>query len=79
MTESKKPNDPQIRNCGLWATHSQPCAVLHKEEKFAVIDCANEVFHPGHEARELGWRLVQAKTRWQRFLLDRFFPGPDNF
>lgn len=59
---------PRIIHHGLAAHHTQACAVRHSDSA-AVFDCNSGVFHPSWAAQSHGWRLVQAKTRWQRFLL----------
>lgn len=57
-----------ITDGGPWAVHDMPCAVLHKTEK-AVLDMNANVFQPSWKAQSEGWRLVQARTWFQRFLL----------
>lgn len=50
--------------------HTMRCAVL--PGKHAVL-AATGVFHPSWTAQAAGWRLVQAKTKLQKFVLNTFF------
>jgi len=58
---------PEIQVEGPSATHTQGCAVRHGEP--AVLDMNEWVFQPSWAAQEEGWRLVHAKSWWQRTLL----------
>jgi len=57
-----------ITDGGPWATHNMPCAVLNQTEK-AVLDMNSNVFQPSWKAQSEGWRLVHARSWFQRFLL----------
>lgn len=63
---------PTIVNDGIVAQHDMPCAVFRG--KSAVIDCADNVFHPSWAAQREGWRLVRA-TNWMQWLALRLFWG----
>lgn len=65
-----KLHKPTIENDGLVAEHDMPCAVFHN--KAAVIDCADNVFHPSWAAQSEGWKLVRA-TNWMQRLVLRVF------
>jgi hypothetical protein len=69
------PREPYLNNNGLYAEHDQRCAVI--AYKPAVIDCQTGVFHPSWEAQSRGWRLVQAKSWFQRLALRVAFNGRD--
>lgn len=58
---------PEIVSLGLFAYHSQSCAVIHGQP--AVLDMNTGVFQPSWEAQEHGWRLVRATKWWQRLAL----------
>lgn len=66
-----RPRQPEFEDHGMIVEHDQCCAVLH--DQFAVFNMNTGHFHPSWKAQGQGWRLVQAKTRWQRWLLERFF------
>lgn len=63
---------PEIVNDGIVAFHDQACAVFHDRES-AVFDCNEGYFKPSWRAQKDGWQMVRATTRFQRFLLSRFF------
>lgn len=58
---------------GPFAIHDMPCAVEPKEH--AVYHLDNGVFYPSWEAQRAGWKLVHAKTRFQRWILNLIFDG----
>lgn len=68
-----KPHKVTVDNHGLFAMHDMPCAIYYDDEKSAVIDCQTGVFQPSRKAQEEGWRLVKARTKFQKFLLSTFF------
>lgn len=63
---------PTILNDGLAASHDMPCAVVRGEP--AVIDCADNVFHPSWIAQSRGWRLVRVTNLAQRIALRALWP-----
>jgi len=67
---------PRIIHHGPAAVHTQACAV-HHDKTAAVYDCNSGVFHPSWAAQSQGWKLVQAKTWWQRLLLNLGFGDQD--
>jgi hypothetical protein len=58
---------PTIDSLGIVAFHDQACAVYHDQS--AVMNCQTEVFYPSWQAQDDGWRLVQARTWFQRLAL----------
>lgn len=66
---------PSFIDFGMGCHHDQACAIYHDPEhiKSAVLDCNKGVFKPSWQAQEEGWALVKANTRFQRWLLTRFF------
>lgn len=56
---------------GMVFEHNMPCCV-HSLTERAVLNCNTGNFQPSWKAQTEGWRLIQAKTRFQRWLL-RFF------
>lgn len=63
---------PTLDSDGMVAFHDQACPVYHQEEK-SVYDCNDGIFQPSWKAQQEGWIMVQAKTRFQRWLLKTFF------
>jgi hypothetical protein len=43
------------------------CAVFHRHES-AVLNLDIGVFEPSWKARSEGWRLIQARTRFQKLV-----------
>lgn len=56
---------------GFYVEHDQPCAVLFNQH--AVYNINKDIFEPSWAAQDEGWKLVRAETRFQRWLLRRFF------
>ena len=65
-----KPLKIEIDDHGLFCLHNMPCPVKGSEYH-AVY--SGGIFEPSWEAQREGWKLVRANTRFQRFLLSRFF------
>lgn len=63
---------PTIEFEGPVAFHDQACPVLHQTEK-AVFECNDGYFQTSWKAQAQGWIIVQAKTKFQRWLLKTFF------
>ena len=72
MSEINSISKPTIKNYGIYATHNMPCCVFH-QTKPAVYNCNTSVFEPSWEARELGYFLVKADSKFKRWLLKTFF------
>lgn len=70
-----KPREPQIEVPGPFAIHDMRCAVLPHES--AVYHLNDGVFYPSWQAQAYGWRLVQARTWFQRLALRLAFNGPE--
>lgn len=69
-----KPRSPEFIDLGICVDHDQACAVYHTEGvQPAVIELNTGVFQPSWKAQQEGWRLVQAKTKFQRWLIEFFF------
>ncbi len=62
---------PVIKVEGPFAMHDQACAVMTGEQ--AVYNLSSGIFTPSRKARELGFHLVHADTRFKRFLIKWFF------
>lgn len=60
---------------GMAYDHDMPCAVYHgdSEGSHAVLNSNKGVFEPSWKAQREGWQLVQAKTKFQKWLLRKFF------
>lgn len=69
-----KPREPNIEVPGPFAIHDMRCAVEPGES--AVYFLNDGVFYPSWKAQEKGWQLVQAKTRFQRWILKFVFGRP---
>ena len=69
------PRSPDYVNDGMYADHNMACAVHHYADDLqpAVVNCQTGVFHPSWKAQGEGWQLVQATTKFQRWLLKTFF------
>lgn len=69
------PRSPEFIDHGIVVEHDQACCVYHSGEEIrsAILECNTGIFHPSWHAQEAGWKLVQAKTRFQRWLLNTFF------
>lgn len=65
------PREPFLEVQGPFAIHDMRCAIESGEH---AVYCLNDgVFYPSRKAEKDGWRLVQAKTRFQHWLLNTFF------
>jgi len=63
---------PTIDSDGMVAFHDQACPIFHQSEK-AVYECNYGYFQTSWAAHDNGWIIVQAKTKFQRWLLKTFF------
>lgn len=63
---------PTYVDFGMGYDHNMPCCVYTDSEP-AVLNTNLGVFGPSWKARQEGWQLIQAKTRFQRWLLKKFF------
>lgn len=63
---------PTYFEIGMGYEHNMPCAVYSATDG-AVLDCNTGKFHPSWRAQREGWRLVRARSRFQRWLLAKFF------
>ena len=63
---------PTYFDYGMGFNHNMPCCVYSDTEP-AVLDTSKGVFTPSWKARKEGWRLVKAETKFQRWLLKKFF------
>jgi hypothetical protein len=63
--------EPRFEDHGLFAFHDQRCAIEPSEP--AVYQMWNGVFAPSWKAQKEGWFLVEAKSAFQRWLLQTFF------
>jgi hypothetical protein len=70
-----EPRSPEFIDHGIVVEHDQACCVHHsgKGIRSAIIDCNTGIFHPSWRAQKEGWKLVQAKSWFQRWLLSTFF------
>jgi hypothetical protein len=70
-----QPRKPEFLDLGIVVEHNQACCVYHSgaDIRSAVIECNTGVFHPSWRAQQEGWKLVQAKSWFQRWLLNTFF------
>lgn len=59
----------QVLDREVW--HDQACAVYHTQ--LAHYDLDRNIFQPCDIARSQGWRLVQAKSKFQRLVLKWVF------
>ena len=67
-----KLHEPQIfTDGGPWATHDYACPVFKNQH--AVLDMNKGIFTPSWAAQKEGWKLVHAKTGFQRWILRTFF------
>lgn len=66
-----EPRQPSIKFLGPAVLHDQACAVMPKES--AVYNLNTGIFHPSWKAREKGFHLVHAKTKFQKWLIKSFF------
>lgn len=64
---------PNIEFHGPAAQHDMPCAIDYLVLEPAVLNMSKGVFEPSWAAQERGWRLIQAKSALQRWLLRTFF------
>ena len=64
---------PSYFEIGMGYEHDMPCAIYTNTEH-AVLDTSCGVFKPSWRAQKEGWKLVQAKTKFQKWLLRKFFP-----
>lgn len=62
---------PTIAVDGPVAHHDMPCAV--NRDNHAVLDLSQGVFKPSWECQEQGWHLIKADTKFQRWLIRKFF------
>lgn len=60
---------PSIEFHGPAAAHDQACAVMWASCEPAVYEYHDGNFHPSWKAQAVGWRLVFARNRFQRFML----------
>lgn len=56
---------------GMGCNHNMPCAI--ESDKPAIYDGNHGVFNPSWSAQSKGWRLVRIRTKFQRWLLKKFF------
>lgn len=68
-----QPREPYLEVPGPFAIHDQRCAVFPGES--AVYHLNTGVFYPSWKAHKEGWRLVHARTWWQRLVLRIAFNG----
>ena len=64
---------PSYFEIGMGYEHDMPCAIYTNSDH-AVLDTSCGVFKPSWRAQKEGWKLVQAKTKFQKWLLRKFFP-----
>lgn len=64
---------PSYFEIGMGYEHDMPCAIYTNSDH-AVLDTSCGVFKPSWRAQKEGWNLVQAKTKFQKWLLRKFFP-----
>lgn len=57
---------------GMGYAHDMPCAIYH-DTNHAVLNSNIGVFEPSWKAQGEGWRLVKANTKFQKWLLNKFF------
>lgn len=67
-----QPREPFLDIPGPFAIHDMRCAVEPGEP--AVYRLNDGIFYPSWKAQRQGWKLVQAKSLFQRWLLRTFFP-----
>ena len=63
---------PTYFEIGMGYQHDMPCAIYSNSDH-AVLDLSCGVFMPSDRARKEGWNLVQAKTKFQKWLIRKFF------
>lgn len=61
---------PTFIDHGIVVDHNMPCPV--HLDKPAVLNTSTGRFDVSWQARQEGWRLVQAKTKFQKWLLKTF-------
>ena len=66
---------PTIIHHGPVAEHDMACAVFHRHES-AVLNLDIGVFEPSWKARSEGWRLIRARTRFQKLVWRLVFDRP---
>lgn len=64
---------PSYFEIGMGYEHDMPCAIYSNSDH-AILDTSCGVFQPSWRAQKEGWNLVQAKTKFQKWLLRKFFP-----
>jgi hypothetical protein len=65
----------KFEDFGMGYFHDMPCAVYHgdEEDSHAVLNTNKGVFEPSWKAQKEGWHLVHAQTKFQKFLIRKFF------
>ncbi len=63
---------PTYFEIGMGYQHDMPCAIYSNSDH-AILDLSCGVFMPSDRARKEGWNLVQAKTKFQKWLIRKFF------
>lgn len=60
-----------ITDGGPWATHNYPCPVY--QDLHAIINLNSGVFTPSRKAESEGWRLIQVKGWFKKWLFNLIF------
>lgn len=56
---------------GMIGFHNMPCPI--HQDQHAILNCNTGNFDVSDKARSEGWRLIQLKTKLQRWLFAKFF------